>query len=58
MMFMALFLLLLLFFVYLQKNMLHLLYGFIKSIKCSSFVIDPFLKDSAFTAVKSDTICH
>ena len=29
-------------------------YGFIKSRKCSIFVIDSYLKDSAFTAIKRD----
>ena len=30
-------------------------YGFVKSKKCSIVVIDSYVKDSAFTAVKRDT---
>ena len=34
------------------KGLTHECYGFIKSRKRSIFVIDSYLKDSAFTAVK------
>ena len=36
------------------KGLTDNFYGFIKSRKLSIFVIDPYLKDSAFTAVKRD----
>ena len=38
-----------------DKGLTDEFYGFIKSKKRSIFVIDFYLKDSAFTAVKRDT---
>ena len=38
-----------------DKGLTDEIYSFIKSKKRSIFVIDSYLKDSAFTAVKRDT---
>ena len=38
-----------------DKGLTDEIYSFIKSKKPSIFVIDSYLKDSAFTAVKRDT---
>ena len=38
-----------------DKGLTDEVYSFIKSKKRSIFVIDSYLKDSAFTAVKRDT---
>ena len=41
------------------KGLTDEFYGFVKSRKRSIFVIDSYLKDSAFTAVKRDTkVCE